>query len=185
MTYLFVYIKIVDVVRKIHNLKRNNEIPGNETTKMILIEDARDEIERNKNKEYHFPYEKLRSILVTGSTFLSPHLVTGITTETLHLVKHFYAESVDVVPPQELTKIYNGLADSTRLMILRCLKKAPDNTAHLAEKLHISEAAVSKQLKILYEGGLVEKKRIGKYVFYSISTETLDFLTYRIYEYLS
>lgn len=149
----------------------------------LHVED--EEIILYKNKEYHFPYEKLRSILVTGSTFLSPHLVTGITTETLHLVKHFYAESVDVVPPQELTKIYNGLADSTRLMILRCLKKAPDNTAHLAEKLHISEAAVSKQLKILYEGGLVEKKRIGKYVFYSISTETLDFLTYRIYEYLS
>lgn len=37
-----VYSQIVDVVRKIHGLKRNNEIPGNEATKMILIEDARE-----------------------------------------------------------------------------------------------------------------------------------------------
>lgn len=38
-----VYTRIVDVVRKIHGLKRNNEIPANERTKMDLIEDARDE----------------------------------------------------------------------------------------------------------------------------------------------
>lgn len=37
-----VYTQIVDVVRRIHGFKRNNEIPGNEATKMILIEDARD-----------------------------------------------------------------------------------------------------------------------------------------------
>lgn len=37
-----VYTKIVDAVRKIHGLKRNDEKPGNETTKMILIEEARE-----------------------------------------------------------------------------------------------------------------------------------------------
>lgn len=37
-----VYSQIVDVVRKIHGFKRNNEIPGNDATKMILIEDARE-----------------------------------------------------------------------------------------------------------------------------------------------
>ena len=37
------YNQVIDVVRKIHGFKRNNEIPGNERTKMDLIEDARDE----------------------------------------------------------------------------------------------------------------------------------------------
>ena len=37
-----VYSQIVDVVRKIHGFKRNSEIPANEATKMILIEDARE-----------------------------------------------------------------------------------------------------------------------------------------------
>lgn len=149
----------------------------------LHVEDK--EIVLQKNKEYHFPYTELELIQVTGSTFLSPHLVMGNIKKNLLLVKHFYAENVETIPPQELIKMYNGLADSTRLMILKYLKKRPDNTKHLAEKLHISEAAVSKQLKILTEGGLVEKQRKGNYVFYSISTETLDFLTYRIYEYLS
>ena len=39
----FVYTRIVDAVRKIHGLKRNNQIPANEITKMDLIDDARDE----------------------------------------------------------------------------------------------------------------------------------------------
>ena len=60
----FVYIKIVDVIRKMHNLKRNNEIPGNETTKMILIEDARDEYNIAKNK----PYKSLLMPLISALT---------------------------------------------------------------------------------------------------------------------
>lgn len=38
-----IYSQIVDVVRKIHGFKRNNQIPANERTKMDLIDDARDE----------------------------------------------------------------------------------------------------------------------------------------------
>ena len=37
-----IYTQIVNAVRKIHGLKRNDEKPGNETTKMILIEEARE-----------------------------------------------------------------------------------------------------------------------------------------------
>lgn len=46
------YHQIVDAVRQIHGLKRNNEIPANEQTKMDLIEDARDEAEIEKNKPF-------------------------------------------------------------------------------------------------------------------------------------
>ena len=47
-----VYLRIVDIIRKMHGLKRNNEMPGNEATKMILIEDARDDYNMSKNKPY-------------------------------------------------------------------------------------------------------------------------------------
>ena len=60
----------------------------------------------------------------------------------------------------------------------------PDSTQHLAKKLGISEAAVSKQLKVLSAGGLVNKTRKGNYMIYSVDETALDFLTYRIYEYL-
>lgn len=57
----FVYRQIVDIVRKIHGLKRNSEIPANERTKMDLIEDARDEAMLAQNK----PYKSLLKPLIS------------------------------------------------------------------------------------------------------------------------
>ena len=46
----YVYSSIVSVLRKMHRMKRNDEIPGNEATRKILIEDAREEYAENKDK---------------------------------------------------------------------------------------------------------------------------------------
>lgn len=60
----FVYAKIVDAVRKIHGLKRNNQLPANDITKMFLIDDAREEAMMNSNKEYKSVLKPLISALV-------------------------------------------------------------------------------------------------------------------------
>lgn len=54
-----VYSSMIHTLRKIHRLKRNEEMPGNEATKQILIEDARDEYKENKDrirKSYLLPF---------------------------------------------------------------------------------------------------------------------------------
>ena len=58
-----VYTRIIDVVRKIHGFKRNNEIPGNESTKMIFIEDAREEAMMAAQKPYKSVLQPLISAL--------------------------------------------------------------------------------------------------------------------------
>lgn len=58
-----IYNQIVDVVRKIHGFKRNNEIPGNEATKQILIEDAREEAMLSTKKPYKSILKPLISAL--------------------------------------------------------------------------------------------------------------------------
>jgi len=58
-----IYSQIVDVVRKIHGFKRNNQIPANEHTKMDLIEDARDEAMMSRNKPYKSVLKPLVSAL--------------------------------------------------------------------------------------------------------------------------
>lgn len=65
----FVYSRIVAVLRKMHKIKRNDEIPGNEFTKQILIEDAREEYESNKNKPYKSFLLPLISTMVNSSGF--------------------------------------------------------------------------------------------------------------------
>ena len=58
-----VYSQIVDVVRKMHGFKRNNERPGNEATKMILIEDARNDAEIASKKPHKSVLKPLISAL--------------------------------------------------------------------------------------------------------------------------
>lgn len=59
----FVYMRIVDAVRKIHGFKRNNQIPANEITKMDLIDDARDEAMAASQKPYKSVLRPLISAL--------------------------------------------------------------------------------------------------------------------------
>lgn len=59
----FIYAQIVDAVRKIHGLKRNNQIPANERTKMDLIEDARDDAMRASQQPYKSVLKPLISAL--------------------------------------------------------------------------------------------------------------------------
>lgn len=47
-----VYTRMVDAVRKIHGLKRNNEMPANERTRRDLIDDARDDAMIAAKKPY-------------------------------------------------------------------------------------------------------------------------------------
>ena len=61
-----VYMRVVDVVRKIHGFKRNNIVPANESTKQDMIEDARDEHLASK-------YNTFKSILLPYVSSLINH----------------------------------------------------------------------------------------------------------------
>lgn len=63
----FIYSSIVNVLRKMHRLRRNDELPGNEITRRILIDDARDLYEENKNK--------------SGGSYLLPLISTMVNSE--------------------------------------------------------------------------------------------------------
>lgn len=68
-----IYNKIMDYLRQVHIIKKDEKLPGNETTKMILIEDDREEYERNKNKEYHSQLKNLISSMINHDGFKYNH----------------------------------------------------------------------------------------------------------------
>lgn len=69
----YTYLLIADVLRKIHGLTRNSQVPANQSTKQILIDDAREEYERNKNTEYHSQLKNLISAMVNCEGFKYNH----------------------------------------------------------------------------------------------------------------
>lgn len=69
----FTYNLIMDYLRKVHGVYKDEKIPANNTTKMILIEDAREEFERNKNKDYPSQLVNLISSMINSEGFKYNH----------------------------------------------------------------------------------------------------------------
>ena len=69
----YTYGLMVDYLCSSYDIQRDMKIPMNNTTKMILIEDAQEELIRNKDKKYHFPLKNLISSMVNSEGFKYNH----------------------------------------------------------------------------------------------------------------
>lgn len=69
----FTYNMIVNYLRQVHIIHKDEKVPANETTKMILIEDDREEQLKNKNKEYHSQLKNLISSMINCEGFKYNH----------------------------------------------------------------------------------------------------------------
>lgn len=147
------------------------------------IEVEEDMLIFHKQKEHHIAKATLKQIEITVTTFLAPHLMLGSYGEKISLTKLIPIEEKKKRSPEDLLKILKALGDDTRLQILREIKCKPQSTQDLAQKLKITEAGISKHLKLLFEAGIVSKERKGSYIFYSLQSEQIDFIPYKISEY--
>ena len=71
--------------------------------------------------------------------------------------------------------VFAALADPTRWRVLSLLGERGESTAtSLAGELPVSRVAVVKHLAVLDRAGLVEGRRAGREVRYTVRTEPLD-----------
>lgn len=68
---------------------------------------------------------------------------------------------------------FRALSDASRLQILQNLFNGERSVQELCELTSMSQANVSKHLSILAEQGIVEKRRQGLFVYYSIGDSTI------------
>lgn len=68
-----------------------------------------------------------------------------------------------------LAQMFRILGDETRVRILIELQDGPSNVTRLCKKLKAPQPTVSHHLSILRMGELVNTRREGKEIFYSIS----------------
>ena len=69
----YTYNIIIDYLCKSHFIERDLKMPMTKSAKMILIEDAREEMEANKNKEYHSTLKNLVSAMINSEGFKYNH----------------------------------------------------------------------------------------------------------------
>lgn len=88
------------------------------------------------------------------------------------------------LPPDELLRLLKAVGDGTRLRALRLVAEQPRTTQELAPLVGITEAGLSKHLRMLADAGAVEARREGYYVLYSLVPERLETLSSALLSFL-
>ncbi len=83
-------------------------------------------------------------------------------------VRRTSPEKLDRASLERIAGVFKLFSEPTRLEIFQSLKNGPSSVNALVREMGASQANVSKQLRILYEAGLVERRREGTQAFYSI-----------------
>lgn len=93
---------------------------------------------------------------------------TEIHEDLLKIVNELMPDENELYDLAELFKVFG---DSTRIRILFVLFEAEVCVCDLAEALHMTQSAISHQLKILKQSRLVKSRREGKSIFYSLADD--------------
>lgn len=78
------------------------------------------------------------------------------------------ANALDVRP---LTRLFRALGDETRLRIVALLSHGELCVCHLEAALDLNQSNASRQLGILKAAGIVDSRREGTWVYYSITKQ--------------
>ena len=149
------------------------------------IEVTEDKLIFYKYRTFSFDFEKIKKITIKISSFINPHLLVGINDPAyiqLTFMAHLQEAASEI--PLDLYKTMRALGDDTRLRILRAIRRKQSSTQSLATELKLTEACISKHLKVLFEADLLYKHRKGNYIYYFLKTMQLDRIPMDIYQYL-
>jgi ArsR family transcriptional regulator len=71
----------------------------------------------------------------------------------------------------DLAELFKAFGDSTRIRILFALFEADICVCDLAESLNMTQSAISHQLRLLKQAGLVNGRREGKQIIYYLADD--------------
>ena len=75
--------------------------------------------------------------------------------------------------PEKTAVIFKAFCDENRIRILQILKDGEKCACRLLEALNITQPTLSHHMKTLLDSGIVNGRREGKWMYYSISEEGL------------
>ena len=75
---------------------------------------------------------------------------------------------------KKLTTFFSALSDNTRLRIVILLTIRPQCVGDIVDILGASQTAISHQLQILRGQNIVEYKRVGKNVYYYLTSNLIE-----------
>ena len=80
-----------------------------------------------------------------------------------------YAENTDIL--YKLADLFKVFGDPTRIRILNALSQTEMCVQDIADRLSMTQSAISHQLRILQQSELVKFRRDGKTIYYSLADD--------------
>jgi ArsR family transcriptional regulator len=71
-------------------------------------------------------------------------------------------------------RLFHALSDRTRLSILQRLRLGERCVCDLTDALDAAQSRLSFHLKVLKDAGLVTDRKDGRWMYYTLNTDTLD-----------
>jgi ArsR family transcriptional regulator len=70
-------------------------------------------------------------------------------------------------------QVCRGLADPKRLLLLNALRDGERSVSELCDELGLKQANVSQHLAVLRDRGLVDTRRDGQRIFYTVASDKI------------
>jgi DNA-binding transcriptional ArsR family regulator len=121
-------------------------------------------------------------LFLVPSYFVWPHVLTKMN-HPIHLkyaIQEHRSQGQAPIPPDRLLKLMRATGDLTRLQILQLISQQERSTRELAGIIGISEAAISKHLRLLQEVELIAPRRDSYFVFYRLVSDTWSYFAYGV-----
>ena len=116
-------------------------------------------------------------LVLSPSYFVWPHLRVNcdppFPVSLIYPPRSVREEAAPKLPSGELVEGLRALGDDTRLRVLALIAERPRSTQELAPLVGLSEAGLSKHLRLLARAGVLESSREGYYVLYSLVPDRL------------
>jgi transcriptional regulator, ArsR family len=75
---------------------------------------------------------------------------------------------------KKIANIFKALSDDTRLRVIKLLQERELCVCELMQVLNMSQPRISRHMSVLKNAGLVDDRREGKWVHYSLKKEKQD-----------
>jgi DNA-binding transcriptional ArsR family regulator len=155
----------------------------------LRVDVAREEFGIDVRHEHRVDIDEEQTLVLAPSYFVWPHVRVNCDRPwplTLVYPAGFVIGAARrELPSGELLRALRAVADGTRLRALKLIAERPRSTQELAPLIGISEAGLSKHLRLMAEAGLLTTRREGYYVLYSLVPERVEAVASALPAYLA
>ncbi len=78
---------------------------------------------------------------------------------------------IDTIHYSHIADFFKVVSDETRVKIIYSIAQEELNVNAIAQQLHMTQSAISHQLKLLKDTGFVKSRKVGKHIYYSLDDD--------------